>query len=110
MIYNLYRLYARHFVRLRYTGGFYGFSARPPFAPICLAGEPVLVPEDECPALRTDGLRPIASQVVFPTGAALGENLQWLVSYGVHDELCKVRSLDHSVLLRKCTGVLTERA
>lgn len=108
MIYKLYRLYVRYFVRLRYTGGFYGFSARPPFAPTCLAGEPVLVPEDECSALRTDRLRPIARKVVFPTGAALDENLQWLVSYGVHDELCKIRSLDHSALLQRCTDVLTE--
>lgn len=110
VIYNkLYRLYARCCARLRYTGGFYGFSARPPFAPTCLAGAAVLVPEDEAPARRTDRLRPIAGQVVFPTGAAVDENLQWLVAYGVHDERCKLRSLDHAALLRQCTGVLTER-
>jgi hypothetical protein len=110
VIHKLHRLYTRYFVRLRYSGGFYGFSARPPFAPTCCAETPVLVPEDESPAFRTDRLRPIARQVVFPTGAALGENGQWLVAYGVHDERCKIRSLDHAALLRRCTGVQTERA
>lgn len=110
VIYKLYTLYTRCCVRLRYTGGFYGFSAKPPFAPTCLADEPVLLPEDECPARRTDRLRPIARQVVFPTGATLGENQQWLVAYGVHDERCKIRSLDHAALLRRCTGVLTTQA
>jgi hypothetical protein len=109
-VHTLHRLYAWLCVRLRYTGGFYGFSARPPFAPTCLAVQPVLVPEDECPALRADRLRPAARQVVFPTGAALTENQQWLVSYGVHDERCKIRGLDHSALLRRCTDVQTERA
>jgi predicted GH43/DUF377 family glycosyl hydrolase len=93
--------YIRYFVRRRYTGGFYGFMAKPPFAPTCLSPQPVLTPQLEPqPLRRKQRLNPIIEQVVYPAGAVLDDQQRWVVAYGVHDEFCNIRTLDHTALLR----------
>ena len=87
------RRYERHLGRSRYLAGVYSFSALPPFAPISLRPEPVLIPENEQPPQRHPRLSPLNALVVFPCGAAILPNRQWLLSYGVHDERCVVQKL-----------------
>lgn len=88
--------YERRFARRRYVAGFYGFEAWPPFAPLTLCPEPVLSPEDEPPPERRDRLSPLNERVVFPGGAAFCPDGRWLVAYGVDDERCALRHLDHA--------------
>jgi hypothetical protein len=95
--------YRRLFVHLYYYGGFYGFSAGPPFAPQYLARQPILLPTDEPPPQKKPRLRPIARQVVFPSSAHFWPARQtWLVAYGVHDERFVLRTFAHQELLRQC--------
>ena len=101
----LLKLYTRRFVRIRYLGGFYGFSAQPPFAPCWLAPQPVLIPEVELPSLRRDHLHTIIEKVVFPAGAALIDNDRWVIAYGVHEERCCLQVFDFAWLLKQCVSL-----
>lgn len=93
--------YERRFARRRYVAGFYGFRAQPPFAPFILSHKPVLSPENEAPPQRRDRLSPLNERVVFPGGAAFLSGRRWLVAYGVNDELCVLRQLDHASLVER---------
>jgi hypothetical protein len=79
--------------RRRYYAGVYAFAAHPPFAPLWLGPGPVLRPEAEAPRRRPP-MNPIAEGVVYPCGALPRGDAQWLLSYGVHDERCVLRSVD----------------
>lgn len=95
------RRYERRWARRRYVAGFYGFQARPPFAPFLLSGEPVLTPEIEGLPQHFPRLSPLNERVVFPCGVAFLPNQRWLVSYGMHDERCAIRELDHATLVER---------
>ena len=96
---GLRRFYHAHIACKRYVGGFYAFAAEPPFAPCFLVPEPVLLPEDEPPRMRPDPQHAAARKVVFPDGAVLTADQQWVVAYGIHNERCGIRSLPHDRLL-----------
>jgi hypothetical protein len=76
-----------------YFGGIYTFEAQPPFLPVASSSEPFLRPENEAP--RRYRWRPNhrAAGVVFPCGLVPWENGQYLLSYGLHDESCRLRVL-----------------
>jgi len=97
---TLLRRYERRSARRRYVGGVYGFRAAPPFEPCLLRSAPLLLPEDETPPQRLPRLSPLNARVVFPGGAAVLQNRDWLVSYGVHDERCAIRRFDHAHLVQ----------
>ncbi len=75
----------------RYYGGVYAFEAKPPFAPLWLATEPVLRPETEPSRSHRRRINPTAESVVYPCGAVPWHDNDWLVSYGLHDERCCLR-------------------
>ncbi len=104
---GLLRRYEQRFARRNYAAGLYGFQARPPFAPVVCSPEPVLKPEAETPPQRPR-LSPLNDRVVFPCGAALLPNQQWVVSYGVHDEQCAIRQLDQAQLVVKALPLICE--
>lgn len=79
--------------RRRYYAGVYAFAAKPPFQPLWIAQEPVLRPELECKPERRSG-NPCAERVVYPAGAIAYAERSWLVSYGLHDECCRLRRLE----------------
>lgn len=65
--------------RRRYYMGAYTFSAKPPFTPLRMTREPLLVgSESDFNCLNSP-------MVIFPNGALL-ENDKWLVVFGVNDE------------------------
>jgi hypothetical protein len=95
----------RHRLRYRrgrslhsYQVGFYGFSARPPFQPICYTPAPIcIVPARSAtalPALNRD-----AERVLYPAGARFDDG-QWTLSAGLHDEHAVLLALDHASLLK----------
>lgn len=99
---GLLRRYERRFARRRYVAGFYGFAARPPFAPFVLSRRPALEPEHENPPLQQPRLSPLNTQVVFPCGAVFLPEQRWIVSCGIHDERCILRTLDHASVMAQC--------
>ena len=62
-----------------YAAGVYTFAAAPPFAIRRVAPIPVLLAE-------TNARR---QAVVFPCGALLRDD-RWVISYGYHDQECRV--------------------
>ena len=80
-----------------YVGGFYGFSAEPPFAPLQFSRRPVLTAPAPggSPAARLDqGVH----RCVYPCGAIrLGD--RWVVSYGLQNQQCCLVSYAHAELL-----------
>jgi hypothetical protein len=84
----------RHAIaQVRYYAGAYAFAAAPPFRPLWLTSEPVLRPEEERPAEQRVRANPYASGIVYPCGAIPWDDGSWLVSYGVQDERCCLRSV-----------------
>ncbi len=81
----------RPFARVRYVAGAYAFAVAPPFSPLWITPEPVLRPEDELPYRYRRSTNPSADGIVYPCGAVVCEEGNWLVSYGVHDERCLLR-------------------
>lgn len=77
---------------LRYFGGVYGFAAAPPFAPIFIRPEPLLHPEAEACRRQAPAAHLSPRRVVYPSGLVHLAPDRWLVSYGVHDERCVLRS------------------
>jgi hypothetical protein len=96
-------MYVKRFIRRRYVGAFYGFRAHPPFLPCLLTPDSVMEPEG--PHYNPNILNPLNPQVVFPGGAVLTKDRNWVVAYGVHDERCAVRVFSHADLLRRCRPV-----
>lgn len=90
--------------KFSYAVGFYGFSAHPPFQPVCYSPGPVL----EAPARRrgdADGrLNPFVDRVAYPCGAIL-ERGRWTLSYGLHDAHCMLATFDHQSLLAAAVPV-----
>jgi hypothetical protein len=86
----------RPFAQVRYYGGVYTFQATPPFRPLWLPPTPVLDPGAEGTYQYRRRANPSADGIVYPCGAILCEDGNWLVSYGVHDEHCALRRLDIS--------------
>lgn len=69
----------------QYFMGAYSFEARPPFRPLSITKEPLLVGEwvdDMIPRLSN------AIFVVFPSGA-IRKNNGWLISFGYNDYRCR---------------------
>ena len=97
--------YRERFIHLQYVGGFYGFAAAPPFAPVHVAPQPVLVADRDLAASHPNQLRPIARRVVFPAGAALRHERQWVVTYGLNDRLCMLGAFNHTRLLHQSAAV-----
>jgi len=83
----------RPFNQVRYAAGAYAFEASPPFRPVWLHPTPVLRPEDEAPRQRRMRANPSADGIVYPCGAIPWHDRSWLVSYGLHDETCCLRSV-----------------
>jgi len=83
--------------RRRYYGGAYAFEAKPPFRPRWISSDPVLRPELE-PSRRRPSVNPLAEAVAYPCGAISLSDDAWLVSYGVHDERCCLRIIEHHAL------------
>lgn len=81
----------RPFARVRYVAGAYAFESAPPFCPLWITPEPVLRPEDEPPYRHRRRANPSADGIVYPCGAVVCKEGNWLVSYGVHDERCLLR-------------------
>jgi predicted GH43/DUF377 family glycosyl hydrolase len=96
------RLYEQYLTRRRYVAGFYAFTAMPPFVPVLLHPRPVLRPEPEDPPRRKDRLSPLNEQVVYTCGAAHLNEQSWLITYGVHDERCALRRLNHAQIINGC--------
>jgi hypothetical protein len=89
---------------IRYVGGFYGFSAAPPFAPTRLCTTPVLIPPRRLHR-RYPQLNIRTERVAYPVGVVQqGELL--LVSYGANDETCHITAFELSSLLA-ATNVLS---
>jgi len=87
-----------------YIGGFYRFAAQPPFAPIDYLAKPVLTHRQEAaPGSGTGRLMPKHWQVIFPGGAVFTSDQRWVVSYGLHNESCCARVLEHTLLIQACT-------
>ncbi len=78
---------------LKIYGGVYGFAARPPFAPTFIGSQPVLRPDNEASQRRPTASHLSPRRVVYPSGLVHLPDGRWLVSYGVHDERCVVRTL-----------------
>ena len=78
---------------IRYYGGVYTFAAKPPFAPIYLRPHPILRPEHEDRQQKPTASYLAPRRVVYPCGLVSLDSGQWLVSYGVHDERCVLRTL-----------------
>ncbi len=73
--------------RMEYAAAVYTFAARPPFEVRRAAAAPILVPDEyDRPAHRT-------SSVVFPCGAILRSG-KWIISYGYHDQECRLAVFD----------------
>lgn len=88
---------------LRYYGGVYSFAATPPFAPTYLRPEPLLRPEREARRLRATAAHLTPRRVVYPSGLVHLAPDRWLVSYGVHDERCVLRSFTDRELWGRST-------
>lgn len=70
-----------------YAGGVYTFDVEPPFAPRLYLPYPLLMPN---PEICTNEH---ASQVVYPSGAAL-INWRWVISYGAFDRDSRLAAYD----------------
>jgi hypothetical protein len=94
--------------RRTYVGGFYGFRATPPFAPLIYTPSPVLRP----PSLawrHRKRLDPGVARFVYPGGAVLRGG-RWMVASGVQQEYCCVDSFAHADLLAASTACLGQVA
>ncbi len=76
-----------------YYGGVYTFAATPPFAPRQIAPQPVLHPEQERKPSGRKRINRTAKAVVYPCGVVPVGDDNWLISYGLHDELCNLRRI-----------------
>lgn len=66
----------------RFFMGAYTFSAKPPFEPLRSTRQPLLIGSEA-------DMRSLNSPlVVYPCGALLEEQSQWLVTFGLNDEHC----------------------
>lgn len=87
-----------------YVGGFYRFAAQPPFAPIDYVDRPVLATwMEEASDSGKVRLTPKHWRVVYPGGAVFTSDQRWVVAFGLHDERCTARILEHAGLLHACT-------
>ena len=76
---------------VHYVGGVYGFAAEPPFTPLWLLPEPILLP----PHLprRQQQLNPEVEYSAYPCGAIL-QDQHWIISFGARDEYCCLSQFD----------------
>lgn len=98
--------YRRRFEQRWYVVGFYAFRAQPPFAPVCFTPQPILAPQHSDSRLFAESLNPYADRSVFPCGAVLREDGQWVVSYGLNDEQAAFCTFEHQALLSNLAPVL----
>lgn len=82
----------------RYYLGCYSFNSSPPFSVRRMTLNPILTGSDQDSRIHGGPL------VVFPCGA-LYENGEWLVSFGINDELCGWIKIPHQKLSDLVTPV-----
>jgi hypothetical protein len=70
---------------VHYVGGAYGFAAEPPFVPLGLSPEPLLLPP-QLPR-RQQQLNPEVEYSAYPCGAIL-QDQRWIISFGARNEYC----------------------
>jgi predicted GH43/DUF377 family glycosyl hydrolase len=90
-------LHGRRARSYRYAAGFYGFSAHPPFHPVCFSPAPVLHAPPTRVSLNKQ-LNRFADRVVYPCGSVFLEG-KWTVSFGLHDKHCCLETFIHEDLL-----------
>jgi predicted GH43/DUF377 family glycosyl hydrolase len=83
----------------RYAMGVLAFSASPPYAPLAVTNEPLLVASEKEPFIS------IAPLVVFPAGAVIDGQNRWHVSMGVNDIFTAIGSWPHADLLSRMDPV-----
>lgn len=83
--------------RRRYYMGAYAFAAQPPFTPVCLTLDPLLAGSEADPR---DAHAPLC---VFPGGAHLTRDEDWIVALGVNDCRCAWLQVPHSELTQRMT-------
>jgi hypothetical protein len=99
------RVFGHPVARRTYVGGFYGFTAAPPFTPMIYTPVPVIRP----PSLawrHRERLDPGVARFVYPGGAILRDG-SWIVASGVQHEYCCLDSFAHDELMASATACLT---
>lgn len=86
---------------LNYVGGFYGFTATPPFKPISFTPAPVLLPPGLC-KYSPRQLDHRIHKCAYISGSILDSD-QWIVSYGAQNEFCCLKKFAHRDLLNSMT-------
>jgi hypothetical protein len=87
----------RSLYNLNYVGGFYGFSARPPFTPIRFTPAPVLWPPGIC-RYSPRQMDPRIHKCAYISGAILVDD-QWIVSYGAQNNFSCLKMFRHHDLM-----------
>lgn len=104
---SLMNRYEQTFARRICYAGVYTFQGKPPFHPLTIRSRPLISPDNEASAMRTNPLT--KDHVVFPGGAVCTPDQGWLVSYGVHDERCVLRGFDQDELTSSLETELSTR-
>lgn len=90
---------------IHYVAGAYSFAAEPPFTPLWLSPEPLLLP----PPLprQQQQLNPEVEYSAYPCGA-IRQDQRWVVSFGAHNEYCCLAPL--APLAAEASGASRARA